>query len=547
MANSGSPFPLPESTAAVLTPASGRHVFSTANKMLRASRSALLVGVCYYIGTRIGFALTPVGQPNSTFWPPNAFLMAALLLSPQRTWWRLILAVLPAHMFAQMQTGVPLWMAVGWFISNTSEALIGAFCIRRLTSDKTLFSSVRGTTIFIVLGVLMAPLATSFLDAGAVIITGWGRHFWPLSTERFWTNTLAELTIVPAIVVCGSNGLSWIRNVSLRRYCEAGLLAVATILVAVSVFGLEHVSVAGTPALLYVPLPLFLWATARFGPGGLSLSVLSVALISISYAMHGRMPFPYTSMPQNIMSLQILFCGIMVPLLFLSAVMAEAKHSQDALRDLSSRLIVAQEQERQRIARDLHDDLVQRVALAAAQLNSVMEKDNQPSHPGLTDLSQQLLAISTATHEISHALYPTQLEYLGLASALKKLCDGVQHGNLSVQLDTGDLPQVGSTLALCLYRIVQEALHNVLTHSQANNVRIDLRRIGGKILLRIIDDGIGFDLSREGAGLGLRSMRERVRSVGGSIEIRSSQDLGTQIEARVPLQGDKTAGVSDAA
>ena len=124
--------------------ASGHRESSTpANQVLHTAGSALLVGVAYYIGTRIGFALTPPGQPNSTFWPPNAILLAAFLLAPRQIWWTFFLAVLPAHLFAQLQTGVPVATAAGWFITNTGEALIGAFCITQLATKNKVFESVR--------------------------------------------------------------------------------------------------------------------------------------------------------------------------------------------------------------------------------------------------------------------------------------------------------------------------------------------------------------------------------------------------------------------
>src|SRR5580704_18294776 len=104
---------------------------SRANRILPVATAALLVGICYYAGTLIGFAWTPAGRPNSTFWPPNAILLAALLLARRKEWWTLLLAVLAAHMVAQLQVGVPVWTAVGWFITNSSEAFIGAYCITR--------------------------------------------------------------------------------------------------------------------------------------------------------------------------------------------------------------------------------------------------------------------------------------------------------------------------------------------------------------------------------------------------------------------------------
>jgi len=165
-----------------------------AKRILQALRPALLVGISYYVGTRIGFAWTPIGQPNSTFWPANAILLAALLMAPRRTSWILLLVVLPTHMLAQLQAGVPVWTALGWFVTNTSEALIGAFCIARLTYPRNTLDNVRGVFTFVVFGVVLAPLATSFLDAAAVVITGWGRAFWPLGIERFWTNACGANT-----------------------------------------------------------------------------------------------------------------------------------------------------------------------------------------------------------------------------------------------------------------------------------------------------------------------------------------------------------------
>src|SRR5215469_10477410 len=325
--------------------ASERREYSThSSRLVRTISTALLVGIAYYLGTRIGFALTPPGQPNSTFWPPNVILLAAFLLAPRRMWWTFLLAVLPAHLLAQLQIGVPLATAAGWFITNTSEALIGALCITQLAPRNSVFESVRGMFLFVVFGVLFAPLITSFLDAAAVVITGWGRHYWPLETERFWTNALAELTIVPPVVLAISKGPSWIRKATVPQCCEAGMLAIGIVAVSLLVFTAQPISPASAPALLYAPLPLLLWAAIRFGSAGLCMSVLCIALISIWSTLHGREPFPYASMAQNILSLQILFCMVAVPLLFLSVVMGDARRTETSLRDMSSSLIDAQEQ-----------------------------------------------------------------------------------------------------------------------------------------------------------------------------------------------------------
>ena len=536
-------------TAPVYTSESGESPV-LANRILPAATAALLVGISYYIGTRIGFAWTPAGRPNSTFWPPNAILLAALLLARRKEWWTSLLAVLAAHMVAQLQVGVPVWTAAGWFITNSSEALIGAYCITQFTDSARRLDGVRGVLIFVAFGVLFAPLATSFLDAFAVVITRWGRGYWPLSLERFWTNALAELTIVPPIVLWRSNPISWIRRASVARLGEAALLAIGTVLVAVVVFGLKAVSPATTPALLYVPLPFLLWAASRFGLGGLSTSLLSLALISTWYTMHGREPFPNASMSQNILSLQILFCVVAVPLMFLSAVMAEARRAQELLRRTSGSLIEAQEVERHRIARELHDDLGQALALAKVTLEGLIQQGSGESLKcALTDLSGQISAISNTAREISHGLYPPQLEYLGLAKALNRLCDELRKGkDISIHLTTGNLPdQLQPSISLSLYRIAQETMHNIITHSQANNVQVELGADDSRVSLRIIDDGVGFDTSHNTGGLGLESMRQRVRAVGGSIDISSSQNSGTRIEVRVPFRDHCSGDVPGAA
>lgn len=515
------------------------HSFFPAQRVLRTTAFALLVGISYYLGTRFGFAWTPPGQPNSTFWPPNAILLAALLLAPQRVWWLFLLAVLPAHMAAQLKTGVPVWTATGWFITNTSEALIGAFCIKRISPRSTL-DSVRGVLTFVLFGVLFAPLATTFLDASAVVLTGWGHGYWPLTLERFWTNALAELTIVPIIVLCGSNVISWIRNLSLPRLCEAALLAAVTLLVPLAIFGIQPLSPISRPALLYMPLPLFLWAAVRFGSGGLSLCLTSVALMLIRYSLHGRQPFPYASLQQNVLSLQILFCVVAVPLMFLAAVIADERRAQESLRKISVSLIEAQEQERARIGRELHDDVNQRLAMLAVELEQLKENPSEVEKR-LEELRNQTCEISNDVQALSHELHSSKLEYLGAVRGMKSWCNEFAARR---KMEIGFTLDVRSALpheiGLCLFRILQEALQNAAKHSEVKQIDVQLYEDSAVIHLIVRDLGKGFDVetARQGRGLGLTSMQERVRLVNGTILIQSMPLSGTTIHVRVPLESE---------
>jgi signal transduction histidine kinase len=514
-------------------------------RILNTFRSALIVGASYYAGTLVGFAWTPNGQPNSTFWPPNAILLACLLLAPTGIWWTLILAVFPAHMLAQHQAGVPLWTAVGWFTSNISEALISAFFITRLTDRRKIFDDLRGVFTFLIFAVVISPFATSFLDAFAVVITGWGRNYWPLGIERFFTNALAVLTIVPTIMLFSVNGVSWIRRLTVARLYEVALVGGGTVLTSMVLFGFHGFSAATTPALLYAPLPLLLWATVRYGSGGLSFAVLVIALISTWYVMHGREPFPHTSMAQNTLSLQVLFCGVDVPLMFLSAVLADGRRTRASLRLVSGKLIKAQERERASIARDLDDDIAQRLALVAAEIQQ-FQSEAPRSFGELrtrTDkLHEDLVHISDIVHTLSHELHDARLTYVGLVATSRGLCREVsERHNIEVDFKHDSFDSVPCEASLCVFRVLQESLHNTVRHSGALRVEVQLRKTGDQIHLIVSDTGKGFDPNGavKGAGLGLTNMQELLKLVNGELLIASEPQRGTTIHARVPFTSEK--------
>jgi signal transduction histidine kinase len=511
---------------------------STVVRIFRNWSPAILTAIGYYAGTVLGFEFTPQGQPNSAFWPPNAILLAGFLLVPRRLWWTLLVLALPAHMGAQMRSGIPLWTAIAWFSTNSSEALVGAFWITQFIRPTRLFESARGVLIFIGFGVLIAPFATSFLDAAAVVLTGWGHGYAPIGAERFWTNSLAELTIVPSILLVGSNLASWIRNRTLARFVEAAMLGVAAVAFTVWVFDYSYRELPSTPLLVYLPLILLLWATIRFGPAGVSLCALIIVPTSIWHIIKGQEPFPYASLSHNVLWFQILVCIVVVPLLFWAATLTEARTIQESLRRVAGSLINTQEKERHRIARELHDGLAQQLALGVVRLQTLIERSSDSVKFDLEHVAQDLAAISTTTQEISHGLYPAQLEYLGLQKSLTKLCDDVRQNKIEIQLSVKDIPrELSPEASLCLYRIAQEALRNVVRHSHADNVSVELRAENGWLRLEISDDGVGFDAGSNVAGIGLTSMRERVRSVHGLIEIMSSPEIGTRIRVRIPIRG----------
>ncbi len=305
---------------------------------LRPLFYAILTGAAYYFGAKLGFALKPGEYPISTLWPPNAILFAALLLAPRQSWWLLLIAVLPAHILVQLESGVPLLRSLGWFLTNTTEGLLGAILLRECFNGTSCFDSLGGVARFLICGVLIAPLVTSFLDAGVVAATGWQSDYWELWGTRLISNMLANLTIVPAMVSIGMQGSYWLRKISWNRYIEALLLGIFTVLISSLIFtnALEYV----IPALILFPL---LWAVLRFGPGGVSISLLMITMITLWNIVHGHEPVTEASMAQKILNLQIFLTVMSITMISLAAVLHERREATEALRKSEDRMSMAAE------------------------------------------------------------------------------------------------------------------------------------------------------------------------------------------------------------
>jgi len=514
------------------------------DSVFRSVPIALLTAAAYYAGTLAGFALTPPGATVSTLWPPNALLFASLLLLPKRHWWVVAAMVFPAHMAAQLQMGIPIARAFGWFISNSAEAFIGASCVLRFGGAKTQFDSVRGAVVFLTFGFLFAPFITSFLDAAVVVATGWDANYWTMWTRRLFTNMLSILAIVPPLVIVGRFGLHKLRRASLAQYAEFAFVIVSVFVVSAYIFGERASSQRSAPVLIYAPIPFLLWATVRTGPGGLSASLLVVALVSIWEAIHGRAVFTSVSMRENVLYLQISYCMVALPLMLLAAMLSERRSTEMKLRESKAKMIEAQEQERQRIAGELHDNIGQQLALAEIRISELKSISAAEWDPALDRLSAQLAEIAVDIREISHGLYPSVLQNLGLAPALRRLIQEIKlQKSVSLTLTSEQAELISPEVSVALYRTAQEALHNVEKHSHAQHVRIELTQVSDGLLLRIRDDGIGFLADREPSrGLGIDSMQARLRAIGGKLRITSAPTTGTEVEAFAPLkQADSLA------
>src|SRR6476660_6115737 len=290
----------------------------------------------YYLGCKIGFALTLQPHPVSVLWPPNSVLVAALLLTRPRNWWVVLLAAFPAHLAAQLQSHVPPLMIFCWFLSNSCEALIGAGLMRYLVGGPIRFVTLRNVGLFCLCVVFIAPFLSSFFDAALVVWNHWGKDtYWELIRLRLFSNALAALIIVPLVVTWATTGIQALRTARLSRYLEACALFVGLLLVSYAVF---YKFGSGTDsALLFLPLPFLLWAAVRFGALGASTAISIVSFLAIWSASHGHGPFSGETAEQSALSIEIFLIGVAIPLLFLAALIEERVTGENKLRESESR------------------------------------------------------------------------------------------------------------------------------------------------------------------------------------------------------------------
>ena len=212
---------------------------------------------------------------------------------------------------------------------------------------------------------------------------------------------------------------------------------------------------------------------------------------------------------------------------------------EQALALMSRRLIQVQERERARIARELHDDIGQRLSLAACTLDTLENNLSECEvRSGLRQLKEEIFEVISAVHHVSHELHPARLQYLGFVPAMQGFCKEVgDRYRMDIEFKSEDVPRsLAPGISLGLLRVLQECLTNAMKHSGVTRVQVLLRGSKQQVNLTVSDLGVGFDVKAAltGDGLGLTSMQERIRSLNGTLVVQSKPNVGTTIHACVP-------------
>jgi len=482
-------------------------------------------------------------RTGTRLWLPDSIFLCALLLAPRKKWWLYVLATLPLRFVPIVRPHAATWFLCLTWLNDMAKGLLVAHLLRYTTGTPVRFNNVRKYAAYVGIAVLLAPLLSAVL--GALLRHAALRHpFWPAFGQWFLGDALASLVVTPALLLWLAREYRTLRP----RLFETVVWTFSFVLCLC--YTMLPTWSQGSIVALYAPFPFLIWAALRLGTLGASSGLFLTTVFLILGISRQQGPI-FSLIAHDMHFLQLFLAILALPIMFVAILFDERQQAEARLlenqeelnqnykriRDLAGWLIRAQEEERSRIARELHDGITQQMSLLTIGLDRLehMPADKLArSGAELAELRRRTEEIALGVREVARQLHSTILQHLGLTQALEGLCRTFsQQHPVQVELEAQPLEDLPDDVSLCLFRVAQEALTNAAKHGHASQITVRLTLEAKLLRLQIRDNGAGFEPSAGIEGLGLVSMRERLRLVGGNLSIISSPGQGTVIEAVV--------------
>jgi len=535
------PWRSPMSTPAQLSPVQSTLGRGWARGRLRVGRylsGVLLLAAAYYGSAKIGQTLHYTASV-SAIWPPAGLGIAALYLWGVRWWPGVFIAeiVVNAELLAEPHP-LPLGSLLGQQAGNMAEVVVGALLLRRLIGPRAAIDraeQVGGLVAALAVATaISATVGMVSMLAGGVITAGEAPTFW----RTWWLGDVAgALVVVPLVLTWASDpGRAWRR----LRTAE-GILLIATVAT------LGALAVSTSEPVTYVVFPALIWAASRFGTPGATLSIVIATGVAIGITANDVGPFFKQPIDHRTLSTQVYIVVTAMTTLFLAAMVSERERATRQLAGAKRREGEQAVQERQRIARDLHDSVSQALFSTLLHTRTAQKALAQESAPHDGRLARDLGAIGELTlgaqTDIRNLISELGRDPLedGLVPALLGHATRLARGEgpaIEVHAPDGRLPLAARTEAQ-VFGIGREALGNVVKHAQASTAWISVEERPGQVVVEIRDDGLGFEPDVDHPGhFGLESMRSRAAEIEAQLSITSGPGQGTVVRIEAPAEAN---------
>jgi signal transduction histidine kinase len=519
-----------------VSPTLDRAAAITRSVSLRYLAGVLALAAAYYGAAKLGQTLRYTASV-SAIWPPVGLGIAALYLWGLRWWPGIFLGeVLVNGELLVDNAALPFGSLIGQQAGNMAEIIVGALLLRRLIGSRAALDRVEQVGgMLLALGIataISATFGTVSMLAGEVIESSEVATFW----RTWWLgDTSGGLVVVPLMLAWALDPFAACRRISTWE----GALLIA----AVAAFG--AIAASTDEPVLYLIFPALIWAAFRFGAQGATLSVAIAAGVTIGITANDVGPFSKQPIDHQTLSTQAFIAVAALTTLLLSAVASERERSSRELAEVKRHEGERTLEERQRIARDLHDSVSQALFSTVLHTRTAQNALEQEGLSSSGRLGLELSAIGDLTRDAQsemrtlifelgrdpteHGLVAALAEHAARLGSLDGLAIDVRgpEGRLA-------LPRRGETQ---LFGIGREALANVVKHAHAATAWVTVEARPGRVVVEISDDGNGFDVASGHPGhFGLDSMRSRASEIGGALTISSAPGQGTVVRVEAPAQ-----------